>query len=147
MKAVVQRVLDASVTVDKKITGSVSKGILVYVGFDVEDTDNDITWMINKLPNLRIFNDDDGKMNKSILDLGLGMLVISQFTLLANCKKGRRPSYNRAAKPEIAKRQYNDFLDKMKKKDLSVESGVFQAHMDVKYTNDGPITIILDSKE
>lgn len=147
MKAVVQRVNDATVTVDNIVTGSISRGILVYIGFDIDDTVNDINWMIKKLPYLRVFSDSNGKMNLSVNDLDYGILIISQFTLLGSCKKGRRPSYDRAMKPEDAKKMYNTFLKGMKDNYKRVESGVFQAHMDVKYINDGPVTLILDSRE
>lgn len=147
MKAVVQRVNDASVTVENSVTGIISRGILVYVGFDIDDTVSDINWMINKLPYLRLFSDKDGKMNLSVDDLDYGILVISQFTLLGSCKKGRRPSYDRAMKPDSAKKMYETFMKGLKEKYTNVQSGVFQAHMDVKYINDGPVTLILDSRE
>lgn len=147
MKAIVQRVTNSIVTVDKRICGQINQGILVYVGFDIEDTEKDIDWMVKKIPFLRIFLDESGKMNLSVMDLEYDIMVISQFTLLGNCKKGRRPSYDRAARPDDAKILYNDFLSKIKKCGLTVESGEFQAHMDVTYNNDGPITIIMDSKE
>lgn len=147
MRAIVQRVKNASVTVDNIVTGSIDNGILVYVGFATDDTEKDIKWMLNKLPSLRIFNDGDDKMNLSVTDMGFSILVISQFTLLGSCKKGRRPSFGGAATPDNARIMYRNFLDSLKGCGLSVESGVFQAHMDVSYTNDGPITLIVDSKE
>ncbi len=147
MRVVVQRVRNASVTVDGEVTGKIDNGILAYVGFDIDDDKTDINWVANKLPNLRIFNDSDNKMNLSVVELNYGILVISQFTLLGSCKKGRRPSFDRAAKPEIAKKMYDEFIDTLKDSDIDIQTGVFQAHMDVKYVNDGPITIIIDSKE
>lgn len=147
MKAVVQRVTKASVTVDNKICGKIECGILVYIGFDIEDNEKDINWMVGKLPHLRIFNDDNNMMNLSVMDLNYEILVVSQFTLLGSCKKGRRPSYNRAMKPEDAKILYDIFLDKINQCGLVIQSGKFQEHMDVTYNNDGPITIIIDSNE
>lgn len=147
MKAVVQRVKNASVTVNNKIAGKIDRGILVYVGFDIDDDDGDIDWMVNKIPHLRIFTDDNNKMNLSVIDVGYDILVISQFTLLGNCKRGRRPSYDRAGSPDVAKIQYETFLDRIKDCGLKIETGVFQEHMDVEYCNDGPVTIIIDSKE
>lgn len=147
MKVVVQRVKKASVTVEHIVTGSIKNGILAYVGFDIDDTNKDIDWIVNKLPKLRIFNDLSNKMNLSVIDKGYDILIISQFTLLGCCKKGMRPSYNRAAKPDVSKIMYEEFLLKLKKSGVHVESGVFQAHMDVEYINDGPVTIIIDSKE
>ncbi len=146
MRVVVQRVKNAKVTVDNSITGEIGRGILIYLGITHGDTEKDIDWLINKIPNLRIFSDDSGKMNHSVVDLDYGILVISQFTLMANCKKGRRPSYDGAAKPEIAKKMYDTFVKKLKDIQIKVETGVFRAHMDVEYINDGPVTIIVDSK-
>ncbi len=147
MKAVVQRVNNASVTVEGKITGSIEEGILLYIGFEVGDDLKDIKWMVNKVPYLRVFKDDQGKMNLSVKDLNFGILVVSQFTLLGNCKRGRRPSYDRAERPEIAKELYMKFLEELQLCHLNVATGVFQAQMHVQYVNDGPITIILDSRE
>ncbi|QEN05810.1 D-tyrosyl-tRNA(Tyr) deacylase [Thiospirochaeta perfilievii] len=147
MRAVIQRVRDASVRVDSEIQGQIDVGLLVYVGFDVDDDDKDLDWMIKKIPNLRVFNDIDDVMNLSSMDLGHDILVISQFTLLANCKKGRRPSYERAAKPNEARLMYENFISKLSQTGLNIQSGVFQADMKVQYLNDGPVTIILDSKE
>ena len=147
MKAVVQRVKEASVSVDNTVCGEIKRGILVYIGFDINDNDADINWMVNKIPYLRIFSDENGLMNLSVMDLNYDILVISQFTLLGDCKRGRRPSYSRAAKPDMANKMYNKFLELLKKSGLKVESGIFQAHMNVTYNNDGPITIIIDSKE
>ena len=154
MKAVVQRVRDASVTVDGKITGSIDNGLLVYLGVARDDSENDAGWMADKIANLRIFADQEGKMNLSLLDTvtqnkdsnaKTGVLAVSQFTLLGDAAKGRRPFYGAAAEPEKAKSLYEYFMLKIKEMGLICEAGVFQAHMDVRYTNDGPVTILLDS--
>jgi len=153
VKAVVQRVRNASVTVEGRKTGSIDRGLLVYLGVAVDDSEKDAEWMAEKTANLRIFNDDQGKMNLSLLDTlktgameGVsGILVISQFTLLADAAKGRRPFYGAAAEPEKAKFLYEYFITKIRQLGLLCEAGVFQAHMDVSYTNDGPVTILLDS--
>jgi len=159
MKAVVQRVVDASVTVNGVVKGAIQRGLLVYLGVAVEDSKNDADWLAEKIANLRIFEDQDGKMNLSLLDivhsslftlhssLVIGVLAISQFTLLGDARKGRRPSWNGAAPPEKARELYIYFMDKIREHGLLCESGEFQAHMDVTYTNDGPVTIILNSRE
>ncbi len=151
MKAVVQRVIDASVSVDGVFKGSVSKGLLVYLGVAHNDTESDADWLSEKIAYLRIFDDENGKMNLSLKDLAsldkqAGLLAVSQFTLLADARKGRRPSWNGAASPEKAKQLYEYFIDAIKKTGLTCESGEFQSHMMVKYTNDGPVTIILDTE-
>ncbi|MBN2617559.1 MAG: D-tyrosyl-tRNA(Tyr) deacylase [Spirochaetales bacterium] len=147
MKAVVQRVRNASVKVDNEITGQINDGILVYIGFSVDDDYSDVDWMVKKIPYLRLFKDTDGKMNLSVIDLKYEILIVSQFTLLGDCNRGRRPSYDRAARPDDALKLYNLFIELIKKNDLNIECGKFQAHMDVEYINDGPVTLILDSKE
>jgi D-tyrosyl-tRNA(Tyr) deacylase len=152
LKAVVQRVLDACVSVDGVVKGSVSRGLLVYLGVAQDDDESDADWLSEKIAHLRIFDDSDGKMNLSLKDLAsadnnAGLLAVSQFTLLADSRKGRRPSWNAAAPPEKAKRLYEYFINAVKKEGLVCESGEFQAHMMVKYTNDGPVTIILDTKD
>jgi D-tyrosyl-tRNA(Tyr) deacylase len=152
LKAVVQRVIDASVSVDGVVKGSVSRGLLVYLGVAHNDTESDADWLSEKIAYLRIFDDDDGKMNLSLKDLAsadeqAGLLVVSQFTLLADARKGRRPSWNGAAPPEKAKQLYEYFINSIRKTGLICECGEFQAHMTVKYINDGPVTIILDTKE
>jgi len=151
VKAVVQRVVDASVTVNGVVKGAIQNGLLVYLGVAVEDGKKDADWLAEKIANLRIFEDQDGKMNLSLLDvvhssLVTGVLAISQFTLLGDARKGRRPSWNNAAPPEKARELYIYFMEKIREQGLLCESGEFQAHMMVKYTNDGPVTIILDSK-
>lgn len=147
MKCVVQRVKNASVTVDNVVTGEIKDGILVYVGVTHNDTIQDVNWLLNKIPNLRIFKDEEGKLNLSVKDLDYGILVVSQFTLMASCKKGRRPSYDMAAKPEYANQLYSEFVKGLENTGLDIQTGVFREHMDVKYTNDGPITVIVDSNE
>ena len=152
MKAVIQRVIDASVTVGGVVKGSVKSGLLVYIGVALDDTEACAVWLAEKIAHLRIFDDADGKMNLSLKDItangaSAGILAVSQFTLLADARKGRRPSWNGAAPPETAKKLYEYFMTKIKEQGLTCESGEFQAHMKVSYTNDGPVTIILDSKE
>ena len=147
MRIVIQRVLEAEVKVEVVVKGSISQGLMVLLGIETTDTDHDIDWLVNKLVNLRIFNDSNGVMNQSLLAIEGELLVISQFTLLAASKKGNRPSYIRVAKHEIAIPLYEKFLRiselKLGKK---VVSGVFGAHMKLSLINDGPVTLILDSK-
>jgi D-tyrosyl-tRNA(Tyr) deacylase len=147
MRIVVQRVLEAEVKVEVVVKGSISQGLMVLLGIETTDTDHDIDWLVNKLVNLRIFNDSNGVMNQSLLAIEGELLVISQFTLMAASKKGNRPSYIRAAKHEIAIPLYEKFLRlselKLGKK---VASGVFGADMKLGLINDGPVTLILDSK-
>jgi D-aminoacyl-tRNA deacylase len=158
MKAVVQRVVDASVTVNGVVKGAVRRGLLVYLGVALDDGSKDADWLAEKIANLRIFEDQDGKMNLSLIDIvnqsssevneiPVGVLAVSQFTLLGDARKGRRPSWNGAAPPEKARELYVYFMDKTREQGLLCESGEFQAHMEVTYTNDGPVTIILDSKD
>ena len=152
MKAVVQRVRNASVTVEGAVTGKISRGLLVYLGVAEGDGEKDAAWMAEKIANLRIFEDAQGKMNLSLKDIlsqagdaegPVGVLAVSQFTLLADASKGRRPYYGDAAEPEKAKALYGFFMEKIREQGLLCEAGIFQAHMDVTYTNDGPVTIIL----
>ncbi len=147
MKAVIQRVSEASVTVDNKKISSIEDGVLVLLGIEDEDHDEDITWLSKKIANLRIFNDENGVMNLSLLEKGFDAIVVSQFTLHASTKKGNRPSYIKAAKPSIAVPIYERFVMKLEK-DLgkSVGTGIFGADMKVRLLNDGPVTIIIDSK-
>jgi D-tyrosyl-tRNA(Tyr) deacylase len=156
MKAVVQRVKNASVSVDGKVSGAIAGGLLVYLGVAKGDTRADADWMAEKIANLRVFNDDQGKMNLSVKEIihvkvnshdilpAFAVLAISQFTLLADARKGRRPYYGEAADPEEAKGLYEYFMEKIREQGLVCESGVFQAHMEVSYTNDGPVTILLE---
>lgn len=141
MRAVIQRVLKASVA-----ESQIGPGLLVFVGVGKEDTERDVQWMAEKIANLRIFGDDSGKMNFSVLDTKGEVLVVSQFTLYGDCRRGRRPDYLDAATPEKAKPLYEAFVAKLRGKGLSVKTGVFQAHMIVSLENDGPITLILDTK-
>ena len=147
MRIVIQRVLEAEVKVEGVVKGAISQGLMVLLGIETTDTDHDIDWLVNKLVNLRIFNDSNGVMNQSLLAIEGELLVISQFTLMAASKKGNRPSYIRAAKHEIAIPLYEKFLRlselKLGKK---VASGVFGADMKLGLVNDGPVTLILDSK-
>lgn len=146
MKIVVQRVSEASVKVDKEIVGKINAGLMLLVGISEEDEDADADWLIHKIINLRIFSDEVGKMNKSILDISGEILCISQFTLLADYKKGNRPSFIKAAKPEIAIPLFNYFKEKISASNLKIESGIFGADMKVSLVNDGPVTIVLDSR-
>ena len=150
MKAVVQRVKKAKVTVNEEITGSINAGLLVYLGVSGKDTEKDADWLAEKIAHLRIFRDDQDKMNLSINDIiskgtDAWILVISQFTLLGDCIKGRRPYYGEAADPAIAKPLYEYFMKRIRDLGLVCEAGVFQAHMDVESVNDGPVTILLDT--
>ena len=147
MRTILQRVQHASVKVDGNITGKIEHGILALVGFEPEDTKDDFEWMAKKMTQLRIFNDDNGVMNLDIKQVGGELLVVSQFTLHASTKKGNRPSYIKASKPEQAENQYNEFLTiltKVFEKDL--QCGIFGADMKVELLNDGPVTIFIDSK-
>lgn len=147
MRVVLQRVSSASVTVDHKVNAVIKEGILVLLGIENEDTDEDISWLCKKIANLRIFSDEDGLMNYSVLDTGGDAIVVSQFTLHASTKKGNRPSYTKAAKPAKAIPLYDDFIKKMEKElGKPVGTGEFGADMKVELLNDGPVTIILDSK-
>ncbi|MGI6084611.1 MAG: D-aminoacyl-tRNA deacylase [Acetivibrionales bacterium] len=148
MRAVVQRVKQAKVSVDERVTGKIEKGILVLLGVGEDDEIKDLEYMADKIINLRIFEDNDDKMNLSVLNTGGEVLVVSQFTLYGDCRKGNRPSYSKAAKPEMAQEYYDRFIQYIiNKYRIKVESGVFQASMDVEYINDGPVTLMLDSKK
>ena len=145
MKAVIQRVGAASVEVDAKTVGQIGKGILVLLGVEKGDGELDAAWLAEKIANLRIFEDDKGKMNLSVREIGGELLAVSQFTLAGNCTKGRRPSFDSAAPPEEANRLYEFFVEKLRELGLPVETGVFQAMMQVSLVNDGPVTFILES--
>lgn len=147
MRLVVQKVSQSNVKIEGKIVGSIDKGYMVLVGITNGDDEILVEKMVDKLVNLRIFEDEDDKLNLSLLDVQGSILSISQFTLYANCKKGRRPSFIDAAKPEISSPLYNYFNKKIEEKGIKVERGVFGAMMEVSLVNDGPVTIILDSKE
>lgn len=147
MKVVIQRVSRASVTVDGKITGHIDEGLLVLLGIEDADGDEDILWLSNKIVNLRVFNDENGVMNKSVLEVKGGILLVSQFTLHASTKKGNRPSYIRASKPDIAIPMYEKMIAQLQA-DLGqpIQTGIFGADMKVELLNDGPVTIIIDTK-
>lgn len=145
MRAVVQRVSTARVEVDQQITGAVAEGLLVLLGVHRSDTEKDLTWMVDKVQHLRIFEDDQGLMNRSLTDIRGELLVVSQFTLYGDCRKGRRPSWNEAAPPELARSLYDQFIDCCRLRGIPVQAGVFQAMMQVSLTNSGPVTILLDS--
>ena len=147
MRAVVQRVSRASVTVDARTTGTVEGGLLVLLGVGRGDTDEDARYLADKTAGLRIFEDEAGKMSRSVEDTGGGVLVVSQFTLFGDVRKGRRPSFDQAAAPEEAERLYQRFCELLRAKGLEVGTGVFQAMMDVELINRGPVTILLDSKK
>lgn len=147
MRIVVQRVSEAAVRVNQQITGQIETGLLVLAGFEEADTEEDIYWMTGKIVNLRIFNDEQGVMNKSCLEVGGDILVVSQFTLHASTKKGNRPSYIRAAKPDIAIPLYESFISALSAAlGKPVATGIFGADMKVNLLNDGPVTIVMDSK-
>lgn len=145
MKVVVQRVKEASVTVGKEITGAIDQGLLLLVGIHHDDTNEQLQWMCDKILKLRIFEDEEGKMNKSVTDVEGGILVVSQFTLYGNAKKGTRPSFIEAARPEAAESMYEHMIHYFKKhSELDIQTGKFGAMMDVKLVNDGPVTLILE---
>lgn len=147
MRVLIQRVSEASVTIGGEIKGKIGQGFLLLVGIGENDDHSDIDWLVQKIVNMRIFSDEEGKMNCSIQDISGSFLVISQFTLHASTKKGNRPSFIEAAKPELAIPLYEAFIDKLKAVKLTVETGVFGADMQVALINDGPVTIWLDSKD
>lgn len=146
MKVVVQRILAASVAISGQTVGEISKGLVVFVGFTHEDTSADINYVVQKMINLRIFEDEEGKMNQSLIDVTGELLSISQFTLFANTKKGRRPSFTAAAAPDIALTLYKEFNEAIRAEGVVVATGEFGADMQVSLVNDGPITITIDSK-
>lgn len=147
MRAVVQRVTEADVTVENNKTGEIQKGLVVLLGVEDGDTEKDADYIADKVAGLRIFDDAEGIMNLSVKDIGGGVLSISQFTLLADARKGRRPSYIKAARPENAKVLYEYFNKKLEEDGIQVGTGIFQAEMLVRIYNDGPVTILLDSKK
>lgn len=147
MKLVIQKVSQSNVRVDGKTVGEIGKGYMVLIGITDGDDEKIVDKMVDKLINLRVFEDEENKMNLSLIDVEGSVLSISQFTLYANCKKGRRPSFVEAARPEVAKLLYEYFNSKIEAKGIKVEKGIFGAMMDVSLNNDGPVTIILDSKE
>jgi D-tyrosyl-tRNA(Tyr) deacylase len=147
MKAVIQRVTQASVEVDGKIVGQIRSGLVVLLGVAKGDTETDLAYLVEKIPALRIFSDEAGKMNRSLAEIRGGILAISQFTLLGDTKKGRRPGFDQAADPDVAKRLYEQFVEQLRKTtDLTIQTGIFGAHMKVELINDGPVTFVLDSR-
>ena len=147
MKIIIQRVSQASVTVDNKIISKINKGLLILLGIGLEDTEEDIIWLCNKITNLRVFNDAKNVMNLSLKEIDGDALVISQFTLMASTKKGNRPSYIKAAKPEISIPLYKQFIQQLETNlDKKIKTGIFGADMQVTLINDGPVTIVIDSK-
>lgn len=141
-----QRVSEASVEVDGAVVGSIGRGLLVLLGVGRNDSDSDLDYMVDKILNLRIFEDSEGKMNLSLLDVGGEMLVVSQFTLYGDCRKGRRPSFTDSAGPDVAKPMYLKFIDKARSSGVTVGEGIFGAMMSVRLSNDGPVTILIDSE-
>ncbi|MBQ2025202.1 MAG: D-tyrosyl-tRNA(Tyr) deacylase [Paludibacteraceae bacterium] len=147
MRVVIQRVTFAKVEVDKKVVGEIENGMMILVGFENEDNNEDLTWMANKITALRIFDDEQGVMNKSIIDANGNILCISQFTLHAQTKKGNRPSYIKAAKGDVAQPLYHEFCNKLQNNlNKEIQKGIFGADMKVSLLNDGPVTICIDSK-
>lgn len=145
MKAVIQRVTQASVEVDGITVGEIGIGIMLLLGVEQGDTENDARWLMEKIANLRIFEDDNGKMNRSLLDTGGSILVVSQFTLAGNCAKGRRPSFDTAAPPQLARELYEFSVEELERQCIPVATGIFQADMKVGLINDGPVTFVLDT--
>ena len=147
MRAVVQRVLSSSVSVDGKTVGKIGKGFNILLGVGEGDSINEVKWMAEKIAHLRIFEDENAKMNLSLQDVKGAALVISQFTLYGDCEKGRRPSFTKAAHQKTAKQLYEDFVAELKTFDIPVETGIFQTDMKVEITNDGPVTMIIETPE
>lgn len=146
MKAVIQRVKNANVTVDGREVARIGQGLLVLVGIGKGDTEADLNWTLEKIINLRIFEKEEGKLDYSLLDMEGELLLVSQFTLFGDCKKGRRPSFSEAMGADEARSMFGHFVEAARKKVQNVQTGIFQASMDVSLVNDGPVTIILDSK-
>ncbi|MEZ6058370.1 MAG: D-aminoacyl-tRNA deacylase [Planctomycetaceae bacterium] len=147
MRAVVQRVTSAHVSVAGEVIGEIGSGLMVLLGVAAEDAVDDAQSLASKVTELRIFEDDDGKMNRSLIDIGGGMLVVSQFTLLGDCRKGRRPSFIAAAAPDTANKLYELFVEKVRQLGITVATGRFRANMQVSLVNDGPVTLLLDSRK
>ncbi|MBT3419485.1 MAG: D-tyrosyl-tRNA(Tyr) deacylase [Candidatus Magasanikbacteria bacterium] len=146
MRALIQRVQKAKVTVDNNTVGSISHGVLVFLGITHSDSKNDVDWLVEKILKLRIFTYKEGKLNESIKDINGEILVVSQFTLYGNAKKGTRPSFTNAAKGDIARPLYEYMVERLKKADVKVETGVFGAYMQVSLVNDGPVTLLLEKE-
>lgn len=146
MRAVLQRVSEASVSVDGQVVGRIGRGLLIYLGVAAGDQTADIEYIVSKIRDLRVFSDADGKMNLSVSDVGGAVLLVSQFTLCGDVRKGRRPSFDAAEKPGVARERYDDTLEALRQTGLPVEAGVFQADMQVASVNDGPVTFWMDSQ-
>jgi D-tyrosyl-tRNA(Tyr) deacylase len=146
MRAVIQRVASAEVRVDGRVVGKIGKGLLIFVGVGRDDGESDLSYLVSKIPDLRIFEDESGKFNLSLRDAGGAMLIVSQFTLYGDCRKGRRPSFTDAEDPPRAIPLYDRFISRMKDQGIRVETGEFQAKMEVHLVNDGPVTLWLDSR-
>ncbi len=147
MRAVVQRVTKANVSVEGKIVGQIEKGIVILLGVGKDDSIDDAKYLAEKIVNLRIFDGNDGKMNLSLLDVQGSALIISQFTLYGDCRRGRRPSYSDSANPELARELYEKFIELVREYGVHVETGIFAAYMQVEIHNNGPVTLLLDSKK
>ena len=147
MRAVVQRVASSSVTVDGQKISNIKKGLLVFLGVTHEDTSKDVDYLVEKILNLRIFEDENEKMNLSLKDINGELIVVSQFTLYGDCRKGRRPNFTGAAKPDLANNLYEEFIQKAKKENIDVGTGKFGANMMVELINDGPVTMLIDSQK
>jgi D-aminoacyl-tRNA deacylase len=147
MRAVIQRVKSAQVSVDGQVSGKIGKGLLVFLGVGKGDGESDLSFLTSKIPGLRIFEDASGKFNLSLKEIGGQILVVSQFTLYGDCRRGRRPSFTEAEEPTAAKPLYEQFISKLREQDVSVETGEFQAKMEVHLVNDGPVTLLLDSRQ
>jgi D-tyrosyl-tRNA(Tyr) deacylase len=145
MRVCIQRVRQASVRVNRELVGEIGSGMLVLLGVGQQDGEEQVTQLVDKLVGLRIFADDDGKMNRSLLETGGAMLVVSQFTLWGDCRKGRRPSFTAAAPPELAEQLYERFVEQVAEQGIRVATGQFAAQMDVSLVNDGPVTLVLES--
>lgn len=147
MRAIIQRVSSAEVSIENQVHGSINQGLMVLIGIENEDSEEDIVWLSNKLIGLRIFSDHEGKMNLSVKEVGGNIMIVSQFTLFASTVKGNRPSFIRSAKPEISIPIYNKFVETLKKLSaLNIQTGVFGADMQISLVNDGPVTIFMDTK-
>ncbi|MDY6029697.1 MAG: D-aminoacyl-tRNA deacylase [Acidaminococcaceae bacterium] len=147
MRAVVQRVSKADVSVNGSVCGRIERGLLVLLGVAAGDTDKDLDYVVDKITGLRIFEDELGKMNLSVSDVGGAILAVSQFTVCGDCRKGKRPSFDTAASPELAEVFYDRFVENCRNRGISVATGIFRAHMSVSLINDGPVTILLDSRK
>lgn len=147
MRAVIQRVQRASVTIEDRIHGAISQGMVLLLGIGASDTQIDMHWLVEKIVHLRIFDDREGKMNRSLADIAGEMLIISQFTLYGDCRKGRRPGFSAAAPPEVAEPLYRQFIEEVQSRQIKIATGIFQAAMQVELVNDGPVTILVDSEK